>query len=274
MGREASKSPFDVAKFPTDIELQDFSPQMARRWTAANFRPNLRDTPRSDWNKATTDLFVQNFIEHYPEYSHENSTVKNAFIAHLRHLRQRYHQTTMSAARLLSRREKASRYGRKFDNMTFRCLELPLIEFLTQQLFRRRVRAAKRYPMLRKHVPMLERLGVDGMSSDEDLHLKGVLQYRVLLKSWRHERVTNWLRVFDAAHRRSRLNKVNSASRGAPVCNRLRDVKIDETRPAVSGLPRNAYDSQWLAKQGEFDLDDLQINEEQYNFNLSAHEQQ
>ena len=108
---------------------------------------------------------------------------------------------------------------------------------------------------------MIERFGVDGMSSDESETESGVKQYTVLKKSWRADEVTLWLRGIDA------IVALSTKSRGNRPRIRMVSTKVDDSRPAVQGLPQNAYNSTWYARLGDFDRADLHRSEEIYEFN-------
>ncbi len=109
---------------------------------------------------------------------------------------------------------------------------------------------------------MLERFGVDGMSSDESDTEAGVKQYGILKKSWRPDEVTLWLRGIDA------VVALSTKARGNRPRVRMVSTKYDDSRSAVRGLPKNAYESAWYAKLGDFARADLHREEDEtYDFN-------
>lgn len=118
---------------------------------------------------------------------------------------------------------------------------------------------------------MLERLAVNGMSSDEEDHYRGTKHYRVLKKRWRAQELTPWLRVFDAAYRKDRSVPFEQGQGAMP---RLRYTSNAEThrpvRNAVKGLPRNAYDPDWVASLSSYERGRLGMIDEIYNFQHTA----
>lgn len=95
----------------------------------------------------------------------------------------------------------------------------------------------------------LEQLGVSGMSSDETSDGDGPRRYRILNPRWRSPLVTAWLRYFDALYNRARRDRVFGNDRGAFPRDRKSAKKESRSRKFVVGLPRNAYEQNWLDKQ-------------------------
>ncbi len=125
------------------------------------------------------------------------------------------------------------------------------------QLFQRRLYIATKYAETRVHAPMIQALGVNGMSSDESDHENDHQQYRIIVKRWRHPEVTPWLRVFDKLYHRYRLSggDMQTLQGGFP---HLRvESNISSDSHPVSRLPRNAYSSQWLSSLNRLALQDL-----------------
>lgn len=114
-------------------------------------------------------------------------------------------------------------------------------------------------PLLRKHVEVLQKMGTQGMSSDESDHEEVVNdpilgsrtpQYRVLLPKWRSTELRAWLRIFDQIHMIERRS--HGSLRGDFPRLRIHDSGSPcySTRQTyVNHLPRNAYDSAWLASR-------------------------
>jgi hypothetical protein len=96
---------------------------------------------------------------------------------------------------------------------------------------------------------MLEDLGVDGMSSDEEEIIDGRTQYLIVLPEWRNPRVTIWLRIFDGLclYHRRRVGAVDA--RGRMPRTRIATTRLSTSKKFVAGLPENAYRRAWLEKQ-------------------------
>lgn len=105
------------------------------------------------------------------------------------------------------------------------------------------------YPELNTHLQILRELGPHGMSSDESDHQSnGMRRYRILAKPWRNPMLGPWLRVFDKLYRIARLG-----ASGADVHRRMPSDVTSDRRPAVRGLPHNAYNPDWLKKVTDHD---------------------
>lgn len=123
---------------------------------------------------------------------------------------------------------------------------------------------------------MLERLGVQGMSSDESdreevrtrpaarLHTP---KFRNLLPRWRSKELANWLHVFDSIHMISRRTG-GSSSQGAFPRLRIHNIqspKYSNSRAFVSQLPLNAYSMDWLNARNDVDFL-VQPDNQEYDF--------
>lgn len=96
---------------------------------------------------------------------------------------------------------------------------------------------------------MLEAMGVDGMSSDEEEKVADGIQYRILAPRWRSPNVTPWLRMFDTIYRYYRLEENTNDMRGALPRRRVPTTTESTSRRFVPGLPINTYDTGWLEEQ-------------------------
>ena len=96
---------------------------------------------------------------------------------------------------------------------------------------------------------MLEDLGVDGMSSDEEVKTLEGKKFFILIPKWRAPMLTPWIRVFDSLYLRHRNQQVNGDQRGCMPHKRHTCSKLSTSRTFVPGLPINAYRSNWLEQQ-------------------------
>ena len=118
-------------------------------------------------------------------------------------------------------------------------------------------------PLLRCHVDILERLGVEGMSSDEsdteevigNLYARrNNTRYRVKRPVWRAVVLDAWLRVFDTCYIVWCRTSTGSMH-GSAV--HLRERSADNwssSKSFVAGLERNVYRPEWLATRTDFDI--------------------
>ncbi|EIW54269.1 uncharacterized protein TRAVEDRAFT_132465 [Trametes versicolor FP-101664 SS1] len=250
MKRATCNSPFPPSCLAAAEEVARFDGTGNHCCDKDHFKIDISQGALNKWNKSASMVFARAFVDS-GRFDCENvEEVAAAFTTHVRTLRKNYREQQLSADARHQLQSKANREQRKITV----CVAPPLF-------FRRR-HVAMKYPQLAPHLPMLEQLGVDGMSSDESDSQNGVKYYRILRKSWRPERVTLWVRGFDAVEAISRP----SNARGNQPRKRMQSTKVDDSRDAVKGLPRNAYDATWYAKLGDFAREDLCRSEETYSF--------
>lgn len=96
---------------------------------------------------------------------------------------------------------------------------------------------------------MLDDLGIDGMSSDEEERIDDGVQYRILVPRWRSPNLTPWLRQFDEIYLYYRHEKNSRDLRGTFPRRRLPSSVWSTSRKFVAGLPINAYRTDWLDAQ-------------------------
>ena len=96
---------------------------------------------------------------------------------------------------------------------------------------------------------MLEELGIDGMSSDEEEVVNGRKRYLILPPEWRAPYLGPWLRVFDGLCMYHRLECEATDGRGRRPRDRVATNRVSTSRKFVAGLPTNAYRDSWLDKQ-------------------------
>lgn len=134
-----------------------------------------------------------------------------------------------------------------------------------------------RVSALRTHIRILERLGVQGMSSDEsDGEAPNEIQhvseptFEILRPKWREPRLAGWLRCLDTLHMKSRRPDGKPA-RGNHPHQRVEgdSVKYSKSKGFVSGLPINAYEPRWLATRTDVDFD-VYPDKETYDFSIQA----
>ena len=113
---------------------------------------------------------------------------------------------------------------------------------------------------------LLERISVDGMSSEEDavrdVGGQKVTVFLVKLCVWRAEEITQYLKFIDTEANRP----IFQDNRGVKACAR---IPVDTPSSLVPhGLPRNMYHTQWLAdlesRYPDYVLDELHVSEEAF----------
>jgi len=96
---------------------------------------------------------------------------------------------------------------------------------------------------------MLEALGVDGMSSDEEVRTQEGKNYFILVSKWRAPVLGPWLRIFDSLYLRHRNREAHGDQRGCLPRRRIVSAKQSTSQKFVPSLPINAYRVDWLEQQ-------------------------
>ncbi|KAI0715187.1 hypothetical protein C8Q76DRAFT_619567 [Earliella scabrosa] len=251
MGRLTHKSQFDLNKLPSEEELEEFEEadeDAGACCTIDDFRPDLNGTPRSKWNTSIAEVFVEAYMAEGTFVCDDRALVRKYFVRHLRYLismfKDRHTEQEVKLARLKQKRRRERR----------------------NYLFQRRLKAASTEPDLKRHVYILQRLGPEGMSSDESAMENGVKQFRILKKDWRSPHLTAWLRVFDGINREQRFNPLTESTRGADPRHRFESGKASTSSRAVSCLPINAYNPTWYEERTPYARQRLQARKKAYDF--------
>lgn len=205
------------------------------------FRVDLH-APRSAWNKSAARIFVLDFAR-FHQLNDMTLTaydkIEKAFFTRMRTLRSCYMRLQKPNTMRISETQKLRRYARR------------------RALFLRRLYIADSHHLLRRHVNIIQRLGVAGMSDDEseteELSRNPAIGQRIPLfytvqPRWRMTGVTEWLHTFDAVYMITR--RTEGPSRGAYPRVRFyeRDPPtVDDSKRFVADLPKNAYNATWLA---------------------------
>jgi hypothetical protein len=95
---------------------------------------------------------------------------------------------------------------------------------------------------------MVETLDIDAMSSEESEGEVGMeRRFRVKKLPWRNLELATWLHRIDALPTKNAANSVLTKRR----THRLREHSdiISRQRPALSGMPVNFYQAEWLQAQ-------------------------
>ena len=105
------------------------------------------------------------------------------------------------------------------------------------------------YPQMQQQRIMLEALGPDGMSSDEEVITPEGKKYFILVSKWRAPFLTPWLRIFDSLYLRHRNQQEHGDQRGCLPRKRYASTRVSTSQKWVPGLPVNAYRLDWLEQQ-------------------------
>ncbi|RPD72403.1 hypothetical protein L226DRAFT_449638, partial [Lentinus tigrinus ALCF2SS1-7] len=236
-------------RLPSEQDVKDYDPNSGPCCTTHNFRPDLTATPGTPWNKSAIGVFVEAYMEEGTVKCDDPDIIEAYFKRHLQYLIYQFKHTSDSEevkkARKCTHRRQERRRG----------------------LFHRRLETAQNNADLKGHVYMLQRLGPEGMSSDESEVENGVKVYKVLVKKWRNPDLVEWFKVFDSIARMERTNVINGMDgRGAPYRERIRSTKDDDKCSPVGRLPPNAYNSTWFDDLNKFSQARINVLKKAYSF--------
>ena len=104
------------------------------------------------------------------------------------------------------------------------------------------------------------------MSSDESEREGVNPRYRRARLEWRNPQMDAWLDTIDIFVRAKHFKEDGSSTAGAHIHNRLHTPRAVSHRGPVAGLPRDAYNPQWLAKLSDYELELLGPVNKPYSF--------
>ncbi|KAF8879037.1 hypothetical protein BD779DRAFT_1415952, partial [Infundibulicybe gibba] len=221
--------------------------------TVEDFRVDLLGTPRSPWNRSASRVFVDVFIrthelDHTPEAIDD---ISRAFFSRIKSMKGES-KMKLNNSSVIKEHARAGRKQQRKRNVSLfvTCYEK------TDLLFVRRLETVQLHPRLQRHEYMIQRLGTDGMSSDEsedeDAHIQAAARldnprFKILQPKWRAKPLTIWLRVIDSVHLINRRSGDKSARGAYPrLCiSDERAPEFSKSKKFVKGLPKNAYDPVW-----------------------------
>jgi len=241
--------------------------------SAEALRVDLQGQPRSEWNKSAARVSALNFITSNQGNRDDLPIIEKHILTYIKTLHARVRRLDIQFSNVDEEKTK-SRDRRKRRKTTVRLLFHCCAYHKTYKyikLYHQRLETAMTEPLLRPHVGILQRLGPDGMSSDESDGPPGALRtYRICILPWRAVGVTPFVRVFDAfaaIRRRSRFPHLGGGiGRGALPRIRVAAVGLFSTNDRfVPGLPVNTYMPDWISGIRNRDLT-VRPTSESYNF--------
>ena len=238
-----------MANTVPELEANNFDPLIGPCCDASRFRLHLEGTTCNPWNRSATEVFVEDFLTHHPEYPREVDSVRDMVFLKTRStitsMIKEYRKLKLDSNRLDELQRRKNRTERKRGvSLLYHLWRSWSHDYF--QLFTRRLNLTYFYPPLASSRPLLEQLDVSGMSSDEEVRIDSRREYHIRVPAWRSEAVTAWLRVFDILYIKARLEGVLGGQRGALPHTRV-TTEMKSTNPRfVRRLPENAYDEEWL----------------------------
>ncbi|THU88936.1 hypothetical protein K435DRAFT_865819 [Dendrothele bispora CBS 962.96] len=223
---------------------------------AGHFRIFLGSSPRHPWNRSAARVFADTIIadESTPFTEDDRRTLISGFFVRVRSLVTKYRRESLADDDMLQQLDKEKRRRQR-----------------KAELHQRRLWVTQNVTELQRHSHILKRLGVDGMSSDEEVETTPYTrQYHVRLPRWRGRQLGRFLHTLDMMYalkkedyRRSRGNLPHTRIRPS----QLGDSGSYAEGQYVSALPRNAYHEQWLDERGEREIQErIRPSPENYDF--------
>ncbi|THU85801.1 hypothetical protein K435DRAFT_868939 [Dendrothele bispora CBS 962.96] len=223
---------------------------------AGHFRIFLGSSPRHPWNRSAARVFADTIIadQSTPFTESDRRALIYGFFVRVESLVKKYRRRALADDDMVQElgREKRRRQRKS-------------------ELHQRRLWATQAVTELQRHSHILKRLGVDGMSSDEEVETTPYTrEYRVRLPRWRGRQLGRFLHTLDMMyalkkedHRRSRGNLPHPRIRPS----QLGDPDIYSKGQYVSDLPRNAYHEQWLDERDQREIQErIRPSPENYDF--------
>ncbi|KAJ8074094.1 hypothetical protein PM082_012386 [Marasmius tenuissimus] len=247
-----------------DLDFSEFpSPQTAQRRIEQNsFQLPVNRLPvcwedlRCSYNEKLSQCFLASFLAQYPQYDGQRQDILDHFWQRLDRLKSLRQRTSRREGE--TKAQCDSRRGKMFSDEQRRLRKRSRQE----QLYNDRVQVASEnanhHPDLRqrKHwalaMAVFERLGVQGMSSDESEDEGDNVserQYTIKARVWRSGGILNLMIRTDSATKQTKRSLYGNAPPGNPPRARRRlKFPAQSKRTAVGQLPINFYDDEWLRK--------------------------
>ncbi|KAJ3532379.1 hypothetical protein NMY22_g7765 [Coprinellus aureogranulatus] len=229
----------DESPFVSDQDSNIFvervkSDPHARCCTVSDFQIDVNGGSASVWNQSAALVFTEHYLAKRKLGAEDAEKVRVAFLTRVKTIKQSFRETPKQKA-------KKGGYVRKYN------------------LFQRRVEALATLPALQEHLPLLQRLSIDGMSSDEeedDNVQSGIARaatvknpnYRVLTPVWRSKELTMFLHVLDSVYLIKRRLENQRGNWPRPRVYDPNSPKLSQKTTFPKNLPVNAYDEGWLKK--------------------------
>ncbi|KAI6006373.1 hypothetical protein EDC04DRAFT_2611477 [Pisolithus marmoratus] len=225
-----------------------------------------KDTP---YNCEAFTVFAEDFLDKVnnhgwyasqtiPERYHNFDIVYGAFKAHFTYIKSRYNEVVVAASKDLvkakedvkARLHKSSRTSRKV------------------RLLKMRLDAMAEHPKLRKHLPLVNYLRTQGISSDEsEDETRRTISYPRVYPRWRSQQLSALMWEADLAILEFLSVTIGKCKKaGTQLQNRPHSEKFNDAAAAPPGLPVNCYDATWLSSLHPRSKKQLRVQEEEYDF--------
>ncbi|KAJ2911429.1 hypothetical protein MD484_g8985, partial [Candolleomyces efflorescens] len=239
-------------------------------FTRDNFRYDFSRRFVDNFNQDASHFVTKTFKTTYDagEYSrvlHNGLTIPDIFF-HRPYLAYTVEQHARYLFRLYREAKEPDAVARREER-----LQKNVRSVRRNQLFNERRETAYFYPQLRKHTPMIEAAGVDGISEDEseDEEIGGAIRtkYIRLSPEWRSVTLATFLHLLDEYTANRKRSNIGRKRRGRGSQARICEFS---DRTYVSNVPKklpwNCYSRTYLDNLPRWQLDQIERSSKQYIF--------
>ncbi|KAG9087104.1 hypothetical protein FRC06_002727 [Ceratobasidium sp. 370] len=220
-------------------------PEVAAPTTAA-FYFKWGESEKSEFNAIAARIIALRVVKDWPTLF-EIDEVFELAQGHFKYLRTCYRRQNVpeAAAKETQRHRSANKTTRKHT------------------LYNHRLRIIKEIPALRRYGRLIQTLGIDGTSSDEDTTRPGV--YSVRRKPQLSSRVQNLKRQLDQAYA---IHFKGPGTKGNQLRQRIDSGLVSTALFKIKGLPVSCMDQAWLATLPDVRKDMLEFLNHEYDFSF------
>ncbi|KAI6158839.1 hypothetical protein EDD17DRAFT_1487614 [Pisolithus thermaeus] len=124
------------------------------------------------------------------------------------------------------------------------------------------------HPTLQRHLPLINDLGTQAMSSDEsEDEVRRTISYPRVYPAWRSEQLAAILwQADDVAAANATVSIGKHKKAGTQLRLRPHSGKVNTAAAAPPRLPRNCYNASWLANLLPHQVKALRVQDKDYDF--------
>jgi hypothetical protein len=233
------------------------------------FQPDFSETraQKSLWNIRLSEIFENDYVQkHLPVV--EVKDVAKYFLTYLQSLQTSHRKMTTArntaGGTAYEEASKGIRIEKRKKNVRpspLPCYTTILTHSIYYQRFRHQL-SALHYHQIDRFIGPLTEMSHAALSDDESDHGNGAnlgrSRYAIVKEAWRSDELIKWLRTIDLLAFGEKWGGRNVAQRGNGRRLRIHSTRSKD-RLAVSGLPENCYDCDWLNSLGGWERKHLNM---------------
>ncbi|QRV96141.1 hypothetical protein RhiJN_24159 [Ceratobasidium sp. AG-Ba] len=239
----------ELLKIKNTSRLPPGPPPEVAAPTAVAFYIKWDESQTSEFNTVAARIVAKRVLKDWPTLFDMENVFEMA-TGHIKYLRACYRRQTIPevAAKEPERHFSVNSRSRKHT------------------LYQHRLKIIKAIPALSKHGKLIEHLGIDGTSSDEETARKGV--YSVRRKKQLSSKVQH-LKRWASLDQAYAIHFKGPGSKGNQLRRRVDAGLVSKRRFRITGLPKSCMDPTWLATLTDVQKDLLEFNKElEYDFSF------